>query len=277
MAQIPVTAVVITLNEAAGIKKTLDMLAPFDQVLVVDSNSNDGTQDIAKAAGVEVVNFDWNGLYPKKKQWSLEIGHIQNDWVLLLDGDEAPNRELVNEIAELFHSGASPTFAAFDVGLDYRFAGKVLRHGHQVSKRSLLNKTLCRFPDVGDHMLPGIREVEGHYQPLVVGRVGTLEGRILHDDVDPVSTWFARHNNYSDWEAHVTHAGLRERTDSSRNKKGRLFHRLPLKPIVFFVYSFFLKQGFRDGRAGFDFALGLAFYYWQIGVKSRELARNSPS
>jgi len=273
---IPISAVVLAKDEARGIEACISRLAAFDEVVVVDSYSTDGTPELAKAAGARVVQFAWDGQYPKKKQWSLDHGELRNDWVLLLDADEAPTAALLEEIRELLPELESHRFGAYDIKLRYKFAGQFLRHGHRVVKRSLLNRTATRFPEVNDLAAPGIREVEGHYQPQTAGGVGVLRGQIEHDDRDPVASWFDRHNRYSGWEAHLrADSSTRSEVAARRSSKGQVFDRVPFKPLVFFVYSYVLRGGFLDGRAGLDYAIALSTYYWQIGVKHRELSRES--
>ncbi|WFR68148.1 glycosyltransferase [Curtobacterium flaccumfaciens] len=273
---LPLTAIIITKNEETGIARVLERLVDFDQIVVVDSNSTDRTAAIAEALGAEVINFEWNGQYPKKKQWSLDHEIVRNRWVLLLDGDEYPSRELIEELRSMMpRLEASSDIGAYDIPLRYRFAGAFLRHGHTVSKRSLIDREATRFPTVDDLAAPGIREVEGHYQPQTQKLVGILNEPLHHDDRDPVSSWFDRHNRYSDWEAYLNmHPKLRRQIADNRSRKGRAFDRIPFKPLVFFLYSYLIRNGFRDGRPGFDYAFALSAYYWQIGVKTRELQRS---
>lgn len=272
---LPIVAVVLTKNEEAQIASTLERLSSFDKIVVVDSHSTDQTEAIAKKYGAHVIQFTWDGAYPKKKQWALQEATPGYEWALLLDADETPTDELLQELRRLT-SSESDMADAYDVPLLYRFSGKILRHGHRVTKRSLLRVSRCRFPDVGDEDLPGIREVEGHYQPEVDGTTSQLRGAILHDDRDPVSSWFDRHNRYSDWEAHLrTRHDLRRQVARRRSRQGRLFDRVPFKPAAFFVYSYIVRRGFLDGAAGFDYAFALASYYWQIGLKVRELNRGT--
>jgi glycosyltransferase involved in cell wall biosynthesis len=271
-----ISVVVLTKNEEAGLGNTLQRLQAFDDLIVVDSHSEDQTVEIAKAHGARVVDFEWNGKYPKKKQWALEHAGAVNHWVLLLDADEFPSPSLIRELEELEPGIDEGTHAAYDINLLYRFAGRYLRHGHVVTKRSLLDVRHARFPQVNDLDAPGIREVEGHYQPESDRTVGVLKARIVHDDRDPVSSWFARHNRYSDWEAHLRIApAARREIASKRSAKGRIFDAVPFKPALFFAYAYILKAGFLDGRAGFDYAVALSMYYWQIGVKYRELKREA--
>lgn len=277
--RLPITAIVLTKNEENGIATTLRSLTAFDEVIVVDSTSGDRTVEIARDHGASVIDFVWDGRYPKKKQWSLEHAGARNRWILLLDADEMPSTKLVAEMRALrLDREDSSRPGAFDILLSYRFAGRVLRHGHRVTKRSLLDTEHASFPQVDDLGAPGIREVEGHYQPEVRGGIGRLQGRILHDDKDPVRTWFDRHNRYSDWEAYLRlDAETRAEVASKRTLKGRVFDKVPLKPLLFFTYSYIARAGFLDGRAGFDYAVALSTYYWQIGVKVRELRRSPKS
>jgi glycosyltransferase involved in cell wall biosynthesis len=269
---IPVTVMVLAKNEEAGLANTLNGLKEFDQVVVIDSNSTDQTQAIARACGAEVVNFTWNGQYPKKKQWSLESAGARHPWILLLDADEIPSVELVREIRALAPELAAHRYGAYEIGLTYKFAGRFLTHGHRVVKRSLLDPNRATHPVVDDLDAPGIREVEGHYQPVVDGAIGRLAGRLFHDDRDPVASWFDRHNRYSDWEAYLhLQADAKRDIASKRSRNGRIFDKVPFKPGVFFVYSYLLRGGFLDGKPGFDYAMALSMYYWQIGLKVREL------
>jgi glycosyltransferase involved in cell wall biosynthesis len=273
ISKLPISVLVQTKNEALGIKSCIEALGAFDEVIVVDSNSDDGTEAIAQRAGAEVVTFTWNGNYPKKKQWQLDNLVTKHSWLLFLDADETPSDALLNDL-RLLDLSDQTAFGAYDIRLDYAFAGRVLRHGHRVVKRALVHRGRVAFPVMNDLDAPGMGELEGHYQPAVRGKIGVLDGRILHDDQDPVRTWFDRHNRYSDWEAHIRRVrGTQRDIASSRSRQGEVFDRLPFKPLVFFLYSYVIRRGFMDGRAGFDYAFALSSYYWQIGLKSRELLR----
>lgn len=272
--RLPIAAVVLAKNEARGIAACVARLGDFAEIVVVDSHSDDATVELAEAAGARVVQFTWDGRYPKKKQWSLDNAELSHDWVLLLDADESPTDALIAELRALVPELEERRYGAYDIGLRYKFAGRFLDHGHRVVKRSLLDRTVARFPEVGDLEAPGIREVEGHYQPQTERGVSALRGRIEHDDRDPVSSWFERHNRYSDWEAYLRmDAEARSEVASRRTARGRRFDKVPFKPLAFFLYSYVARGGFLDGRPGFDYSVALATYYWQIGVKYRELAR----
>ncbi len=271
--KIPVSVMVQTKNEEKGIAGCLAALDDFDEVIVVDSNSTDRTAELAKEAGATVINFTWNGKFPQKKQWQLTEIETRNEWLLMLDADEFPTPELARELRAIAEDPAESR-VAFDLPVAYHFAGMGLRHGHSVVKRSFLRRGLNEFRNIDLLHLPGMGEVEAHYQPEPRGPVGRTTAKLVHHDLDPVRTWFDRHNRYSDWEAFIRmDPRTRENVRGSKSSQGRRFDRVPLKPLVFFLYSYVLRRGFLDGRAGFDYALALSVYYWQIGLKVRELQR----
>ncbi len=268
---LPLVVVIPTKNEAENIARTVSsVIAHVRAVVVVDSHSTDDTCAIAAGLGAETVLYTWDGRYPKKKQWCLD--HVRPDipWVLFLDGDETPSPQLLGELRSVFAAGP-PSVAAFDIPLGYWFAGRRLRHGYTIVKRALMDRTRCRFPEVGDLGAPGMGEQEGHYQP-VAESAARLSSPIEHEDLDPVRTWFDRHNRYSDWEAWLElHPEVKERIRRVKTRQGRLFHKVPFKPLVSFGYAYVYRRGFLDGRAGLDYALAMSFYRWQIGLKTREL------
>ena len=274
MQKIPASVLIQTKNEEASIERCLAALSDFDEVIVVDSNSADRTAELAAAGGATVINFTWNGAYPQKKQWQLEHAPTRHPWILFLDADEFPSRELIEEIAVIV-SDPLERRVAFDIPISYHFAGKVLKHGHRVVKRSLLKRGFNRYEDTGLVNLPVMTELEVHYQPEATGEVGRTAGLLAHHDLDPVRTWFDRHNKYSDWEAYI-HAdpAMRRSVRSSKSLQGQRFDVVPFKPVAFWVYSYIVRGGFLDGRAGLDYAVALATYYWQIGLKTRELQQN---
>lgn len=273
MNKIPVSVLIQTKNEENGIVSCLTALDEFDEVIVVDSNSTDRTAELAKEAGATVINFTWDGKFPQKKQWMLTEVDTRNEWLLIMDADEFPTPELAAELRAIAEDPAEVR-VAFDVPVAYHFAGADLKYGHRVVKRTFLRRGMNAYPNIDLLHFPGMGEQEAHYQPEAFGPVGRTNALLVHNDRDPVRTWFDRHNRYSDWEASIRiHPDTRGSVRRSKSSQGRRFDAVPFKPLVFFLYSYVLRRGFLDGRPGFDYALGLSMYYWQIGLKFRELQR----
>ena len=114
-------------------------------------------------------------------------------------------------------------------------------------------------------------ELEGHYQPLVNGKLKKFTNRIQHNDNDPIATWMIRHVNYAKWEAHLLqNRSSKVKVDSAKGYLAAIFHKLPLRPLFFFIYSFIVGFGFLDGRAGFDYAFAKSWYYWLSQVIARQ-------
>ncbi|OWT68969.1 MULTISPECIES: glycosyltransferase family 2 protein [unclassified Achromobacter] len=274
MNRIPVSVVVMTKNEERNIEKCLHALADFDEVFVIDSNSTDRTAELARDLGAIVVPFSWDGKYPKKKQWCLENLPFSHDVVLYVDADEEMTPPLAREIAAnlpRFDKGAGGAF----VGFNYVFCGKPLRHGHRVYKLVLLHRQRARFLDYNDLDVGHMWEVEGHYQPEVQGDTFVMKGRMGHNDHDGLFHYFDKHNRYSDWEANLRVKGLmndpREANMGMRSLLKRVFQALPFKGLTVFLHTYVFHLGFLDGKVGLDYAIARAMYYWQIGLKSREV------
>lgn len=268
-ARIPISVVIITKDEERAIERCVRSVVGYDEVFVVDSHSTDATVALATGAGASVVKFTWDGKYPKKKQWALENLPLRHDWVLYLDGDEYSTPALD---AEVRATVAHPAHAAYDVPLDYVFLGRTLKHGYKVRKRVLFNRKSCAWEPLDDLSVERPFEMELHVQPTVSGSIGTLRHSVVHDDLEPLAHYFDRHNRYSDWEA-VLRQNAERSTSVERTARGKLWARVPFKSLVFFIYSYVLKLGFLDGRAGFHYAMANSFYYWQIGLKTQQLYR----
>lgn len=96
--KVRVSVVVPVKNEAANLTQCLNSLLDFDDVVVVDSGSTDGTVEIAASYSRSVVQFEWNGKFPKKRNWALKNIGLKYPWVLFLDADEIMTEGFVQEI-----------------------------------------------------------------------------------------------------------------------------------------------------------------------------------
>ena len=208
----------------------------------------------------------------------MELRQIRNDWILFLDADEIVTENLLKEIQAFVLGLNQKSFAAVEIPLEYHFLQSRLRHGHKVKKIALINRHKARFPVVDDLSVTNMWEVEGHYQPIFDGRLKRMKSPLKHLDPDSLYDYFARHNRYSDWEAEVgVNQELANSVRRNRTRQGRVYDRLPLKPFAFFLYSFILRGGWLDGAAGFNYAVALSFYYWQISVKRKERLKRAKS
>lgn len=270
----------MTKNEERNITKCVRSLHGFDEIFVVDSNSTDRTCAIASDCGAHVVTFTWNGQYPKKKQWCLENLPFRNQWVLYVDADEEVTDEVREEVRSLFATG-TPRCAGYFVGYRYWFMGRLMRYGLQVRKLVLFRRAAGRFMDYPDLDIPNMWEVEGHYQPTIDGRVGSLSQVMWHKDHDDLYHFFEKLNRYSDWEAVLRERGaLRVPGSASSTPRSRrvlqwLGDRVPLRSVMIFLYSYVVRLGFMDGMAGLMYARALGTYYSMIAMKMSERKRSA--
>ncbi|HTK83681.1 MAG TPA: glycosyltransferase family 2 protein [Patescibacteria group bacterium] len=264
---IPVSAIIITRNEARRINRCINALKDFNEIVIVDSASSDETPAIARAAGATVVPFEWDGCYPKKKQWCLDNLTLKNEWVFLVDADEELTTALKAEIASLFAAKTPACGGYFVPGL-YVMNGGTLRFGLRNKKLALFDRRLVAFPVVDDLDLPGMGEVEGHYQPVAKSghvALGALKHGMLHHAYESMDGWRERHRRYAAWEAGMNARGAWPADpDGVREVMKQLFRRMPGRGAVAFAHSYLLRLGFLDGREGFVLARDRWRYYRMI-------------
>jgi glycosyltransferase involved in cell wall biosynthesis/SAM-dependent methyltransferase len=276
----PVSVLIPTRNEEANLAKCLASVAWAGEVVVVDSASGDRTAEIAREHGATVVPFAREPGGPRKRNWALENYPWKHEWVLLLDADEEVSPELAQEIARAVAEDSAHD--GFLIRFHYFFLGRKLRHGDPLWKLCLVRHARARFETVD---VPEVTayDVEVHEWVRVPGAVGRMREVIVHLDFQDLHHHFDRHNIYSDWEALLrtryrrrdVSGEVRPRLAGSRVERRRFFKRwflrMPARPWLYFFYSFFLRGGFLDGRAGFIYAALKSFYWYQVGVKEYEL------
>lgn len=264
---LPVSVLVTTRNEAACLARCLASLSAFGEVVVIDSGSKDDTARIAQSFGVRVVPFAWNGQYPKKRQWCLDQLALAHEWIFFVDADEAVPPALSAEIADILQAPAHDGY--FVDGL-YVVEGRVLRHGLRNSKLALFKRNAFAFPVVNDLDIPGMGEMEGHYQPvpLTGGTTGRLQSPMLHYAYESGESWEKRHERYAAWEAGMNARGAWPVDPvPARQRLKEIFRVLPCRGLIAFAHSYIYKRGFLEGAAGFMLARDRFRYYTLVARK----------
>lgn len=279
--QTAVTVLLPVLNEERNLPAALASVAWADQVIVVDSHSTDRTAEIARAAGAEIVQFDYAGAGPKKKGWALAHAPFRNEWVLVLDADERVTEVLRAEIERAVRAGRRD---GYYIDREFMFMGRSLRCFRPNWNLRLFRHRLARMEDLQMNDLPGTGDNEIHEHIEVVGSAGFLRAPLLHDDDRGLTAWLDRHNKYATWEAHVYRKFRDEpigigplsflRLDAFRRKRvlRRIWVRLPGRPLMRFATWYIVRRGFLDGRQGFIFCVLMSYYEFIIGAKMRELS-----
>ncbi len=266
---IPLTVLVTTRNEEANIERCLASVHGFaDQVFVLDSESSDRTVEIARRyAEVQTLAYDHSRIIPWIFQWGLDHLPIRNDWVLILEADQALSPELRDEIAGAVTS-ATTAANGFYIRRKQIFRGTWIRHGGYGGK--LLLKLFRRSRAELDPK-------EQDTRVYVRGEVGRLR--------EPLEEWNRKEDAILFYlEKHLRYADAFAKEELERRKSGfdwkqeprlfgtadqrvlwlkRLYYRLPLylRPFLYFFYRYFVLLGFLDGRNGFIFHFLQAFWF----------------
>src|SRR5215831_8980205 len=138
-----VSAIVPVRNEAHNLQRCLESLRDVSEVWVIDSNSTDSTVEIARSCGAHVVQFHYQGGWPKKRQWAMDTLPLAYDWVLLVDADEALTPEVAEEIRT---ATERQDYDGYFIELQMYFLGRHLRHGGaNFYKLSLFRRNKGRY------------------------------------------------------------------------------------------------------------------------------------
>lgn len=271
MPRIPISVVVPVRNEAVNLAACLQRLRTFDEVIVVDSGSIDDTCQIAVDHGATVIQFAWDGRYPKKRNWVLLNHSIRNDWVLFLDADELVTQEFCNEVSVAI---AQDRFDAFWLRYTNYFLGYPLRHGDPQRKLALFRVGRGLFERIDEEAWSGL-DMEVHEHPVIEGAVGELIAPIDHRDDRGVAKFIERHKDYALWEA--------RRTEQLRNSGQDVWVQLTERQKkkyrnidkwwfawAYFSWTYIAKRGFLDGFPGFSYAFYKLWYFWTIRLLLKE-------
>jgi hypothetical protein len=162
---------------------------------------------------------------------------------------------------------------AFWIGYRTWFMGRLLKHGDPMRKMALLRVGHGEYEEILEDNWSAL-DMEIHEHLVVDGSVGVLAGKLEHHDTRDLYAYYARHNEYSTWEAN-RYLALPDRANlTGRQRVKYCMLTWPIFPLVYFFVSYILKLGFLDGRAGFYFALGKMFYFYQIQAKINQLQLN---
>ena len=255
--KLPVTAIVATRNEEKNLSRCLEGLRNVAEIYVIDSGSTDATPEIAGSFGAKLVQFHYKGGWPKKRQWAMDTLPLSFEWILLIDADEVLTPELTGEIQS---SIDSESVDGFYISLKMYFLGRVLRHGDASFWKLCLfrrgkGRFECRLKDQDSSMA----DMEIHEHVVVDGQTQSLKSPLIHHNVESLSRYIRKHDEYSNWEARVLMRGRGESelspglfgTQAQRRRwlKKKLYA-IPGSPLLLFLYRYVLRAGFLDGVPG---------------------------
>lgn len=249
ISQPKLSVVLAVRNEQANLNRCLKAIQGMtDDLVIVDGSSTDNTREIAKQFTPRVYRVKHQPMFHKNKQIALD--KAKHNWVFQLDADEVVTPQLKKEIKAAIKS---TQYAGFSLPRKNFFLGRFLTKGGQYPDRviRLVRKDKSHFP---------CRSV--HEQISVKGQVGELKNDLLHYPYSPISQYFTKFNHYTDLEA-------KELT--KKLKPWSIIEYMILKPIYWFVLTYFRHKGFVDGLPGFIFSLLSALRYPITFIKAMEL------
>ena len=274
---VPVSVIVPIRNEAQNLARCLASIGWADEIFVVDSESTDGSQRIAEEFGARVAQFEFNGTWPKKKNWALENLPFRNEWIFILDADETLPAEAEAEFrSAIANAGAT---VGFWINRRFMFMGRWLRHAYYPNwNLRLFRHSLGRYEKLTDAPT-GSGDNEVHEHVVVPGPTGRLRCEIDHYAFPSIEVFVEKHNRYSNWEARIAVAEghtpkvFQNPRVAQRRRIKRLAQRLPFRPLLRFLYVYVWQRGFLDGREGYYFARMHAFYEFLAVAKTYELKK----
>jgi glycosyltransferase involved in cell wall biosynthesis len=259
---VTLSVVLITQNEEGNLPRTLESVMPLvrdgkGEIIVVDSGSTDRTIKIAQSFGAKVFVEAWKGFAAQKNS---ALDKASMDWVLQLDADERLEPELASEIEIALKGSATIDglrISGFWIPRKNFFLGRWIRHGgfYPDPKLRLIRCGAGRFEEYGAH--PTIK---------VNGPTRTLSNALLHDAYPTLRGYIDHMNSYSSMGAEVAVAKGRRRFSVGN---------IVIRPLLTFVYNYFIRLGFLDGREGLLLHLYHSAYVSWKYAKAWELSRRS--
>lgn len=226
-----ITAIIPTFNEEIHIKQAIESVLWCDEVIVVDSFSTDKTVEIVKSfPQVKLLQREFK-YHADQKNWT--IPQASHPWIFVLDADERPTPELVNEIKKII---SSPTaYAGFWIYRVNHFMGKLIKYSGWQSDKviRLFKRDECRYKDVFVH--------EEITSP---GQIGYLKARMIHYTYKDLNSYLKKADRYTTW-------GAQDRYKKFAKKGKKIgFSYILMRPFGRFLRHYFLRFGFLDGTHG---------------------------
>jgi glycosyltransferase involved in cell wall biosynthesis len=243
-----ISATIIAFNEERNVPRVIESLRCCDEILVLDSGSNDRTVEIATKLGARVVEASWHG-YAAQKNIATELA--THDWILSLDADESLSEALEAEIWHIKKNG--PKFDAYTMPRLAQYLGRWILHSGWYPDRKVRLFDRRKAKWVGDFVHESVR---------VNGRVGHLKSNLLHFTCNSLSEHLRMMDSYTTLAAQQL---------VSRGKSVD-FANLLLDPPWTFFRTYVLQRGFLDGVEGLTIAYMAALYNFVKYSKARHMS-----
>ncbi|MBV8810264.1 MAG: glycosyltransferase family 2 protein [Acidobacteriaceae bacterium] len=243
-----ISATIITFNEERNISRVIESLRCCDEILVLDSGSNDRTVEIASNLGARVVEASWHG-YATQKNMAMELA--ANDWIFSIDADESLSEALEAEIWQIKKAG--PKFDGYTVPRLAQYMGRWIMHSGWYPDRKIRLFNKQRATWVGEFV---------HETVKITGSIGHLNSNLLHFTCDSLSQHVRTMDSYTTLAAQ----------EIAAREKNVPLSKLLFDPPWTFFQTYVLKLGFLDGVEGLTIAYMAAFYNYVKYAKARHMS-----
>jgi len=280
--KISISVIILTYNEELNLENCLKNIADWvNEIIIVDSFSSDKTLEIAKKYTSKIVKHSFVN-QAEQFNWALDNLEIKNDWILRLDADEHLTEELKKEISQTLINADKKLIDADNISINQQnqhesacavngyyikrrvyFMGRFIKHGgyYPAWILRLFKKGEARSEE---------REMDEHII-LLAGQAGKLNNDFIDDNKQSLNRWIEKHNSYSLREAE---AAIKENYGGKKNRA--FYYKLPLfcRAFLYFVYRYFFRLGFLDGKEGLIFHFLQGFWYrFLVDAKIHEIKK----
>ena len=261
-----ITAIILTYNEELHLRRCLENVNQFaKKVYVIDSFSTDNTVGIAKSMGATVVQHKWPGNQAEQFNWALENIEIDTEWIFRLDADEYLLPELIEEL-----QAKVPLLDENITGITFKrrhiFLGRWMKRGTypvMILRMFRTGKAVCEQRLMDEHI------------ELLEGENITFEHDFVDENLNNLSWWAQKHVGYAvreaaellDIEYNITgnDSGERHLSENTQRKR-QLKLKYAKKPLywrsfAYFIYRYFFKFGFLEGKEGFLWSFMQGWWY----------------
>lgn len=270
-AKLDLTIAIPVKNEEKNLHGCLQSIGPdlAKRIVVIDSGSTDRTQQIVLDYGAELIEFHWDGKFPKKRNWFLRNCNLNTKWVLFLDADEFLTDEFKKELKEKIELEDK---VGYWLSYTIYFLGKKLKGGYPLKKLALFQVGAGEYEKIDEKNWSNM-DMEVHEHPILNGEIGSIKSKIDHRDFQGIDHYIQKQNEYTKWEAQRFLSLSPEKFELLTWKqkiKYNLFKSVWIGPFFFFG-SFIFLGGFRDGVRGMTFAILKMSYFNQVYCRIKEI------
>ena len=264
-------------NEAKNLPECLKSIGKdfARNIVVIDSGSTDETISIASAFGATVIDFKWNGNFPKKRNWYLHNHTPNTKWILFLDADEHLTADFKKELSIELHN--KNTCDGYWLNYSIFFMDKKMKTGYPLRKLALFKVGSGEYERINEERWSNL-DMEIHEHPIIKGNLGKIKSKIDHLDYRGIEHYCKKHLEYANWEAvrylEIKNNPLVKKNWTWKQKTKYNLMKTPFIGIVYFLGSYFLLGGFLNGYRGLIFSIFKMNYFTQIYCKIEELKKN---